>query len=130
MKYDNGQEIPSFTAMDNKLFEKIYKMTELTDRQKDVLLSLCRQILYQDENNVIRTSWWGAVYVTADDVGCSPKTVQRAYKRFEELNIISKKPRLREKNIDGKEVPRKVNWITINTDTDTWRTKPCPGTEL
>ena len=123
MKYDNGQEIPSFTAMDNVILEKISKIEDLSNLTKDVLLSLCRQTFFQDEDNTISTSGWGAADVTAKHIGCSERGVRRAYKELVERNIISKEIRLREKNIDGKEVPRKVNWITINTDPTTWDVK-------
>lgn len=120
MKYDNGQEIPEFTAVDNAILEKIAKIQDLTKLEKDILLSLCRQIFHQDGNNIVQTSWWGAADVTADRVGCSERSVRRAYKELEKRNIISKRLELREEDIDGNPVPRKCNWITMNIDTDTW----------
>ncbi len=123
MRYDTGKEIEDFTAMDNTILEKLSKIEDLSKLTKDVLLSLCRQIFFQDENHIISTEGWGAADITACCVGCSERGVRRAYKELVERNIISKEIRLREKNIDGKEVPRKVNWITINTDITTWKTK-------
>ena len=123
MKYDNGQEIPEFTSMDNAIIERITRIQDLSKLEKDILLSLCRQIFHQDENHVVQTSWWGAADVTADAVGCSERSVRRAYDELEKRNIISKRLELREADIDGNLVPRKCNWITINTNTDTWIVK-------
>lgn len=114
MRFDNGKEIKDFTAMDNNLLEKIYKVDGLTDMQRRILLSLCRRILFQDENNVIRTSWWGARRIVAEDVGCSESSVTRAYKALSEMNIIAKEYRTR---LDGS----KCWWITINVDSTKWR---------
>ncbi len=123
MKYDNGREIPEFTCMDNPTMEKIARIADLSQLDKDILLSLCRQIFYQDEYHVVQTSWWGAAGVTADAVGCSERSVRRVYRQLEERNIISRRLLLRETDTNGNLVPRKVNWITINTDTTTWIVK-------
>ena len=121
MRYDNGKEIKDFTAMDNEILEKIYRIKDLSKINKDIFLSLCRQIFYQDENNIVRTSWWGAADVTASIVGCSERQVRRAYREFVDRNMITKRLELREEDINGRAVPRLVNWITINTNTDTWK---------
>lgn len=123
MKYDNGKGIKDFTAMDNEILEKIYRIQGLSQLDKDILLSLCRQVFYQDENNVVRTSWWAAADITAKDVGCSERSVRRAYRKLVKRKVISMKLRLREKDVNGNPVPRRVNWISINTDTDTWKVK-------
>ena len=67
----------------------------------------------------MRTSWWGAAKVTAEETGISECQVRRAYGEFVKRNIISKTKRLREHDIHGQEVPRNVLWITINTDVNT-----------
>jgi hypothetical protein len=121
MRYDNGKEIGDFTAMENAILEKIYRIKDLSKLNKDIFLSLCRQIFYQDENNIVRTSWWGAADVTASIVGCSERQVRRAYREFVDRNMISKRLEIREEDINGRAVPRPVNWITINTDTKTWK---------
>ena len=123
MKYDNGKEIKRFTAMDSEILEKIYRIRDMSKLNKDIFLSLCRQIFYQDENNIVRTSWWGAADITANDVGCSERQVRRAYREFVDRNMISKRLEIREEDINGRAVPRPVNWITINTDTETWKVK-------
>ena len=123
MRYDNGKEIPEFTSIDNAVLEKITRIQDLSKLEKDVLLSLCRQIFRQYDGNIIQTSWWGAADVTADALGCSERSVRRAYEELEKRNIISKRLRLREADINGNPVPRKCNWITINTDTKTWIVK-------
>ena len=123
MRYDNGKEIENFTAMDNEILEKSCRIEDFSKLTKAVLLSLCRQIFFQDENNIVNTSGWGAADITAKHVGCSERSVRRIYEELVERNIISKETRLREKDTEGKAIPRKVNWITINTDTDTWDVK-------
>jgi len=123
MQFDNGKEIKDFTAMDNEILEKIYRIQDLSKLDKDIFLSTCRQVFNQDGNNIVRTSWWAAADITAKDVGCSERSVRRAYEEFAKRKMISKKLRLREKNTKGKAVPRNVNWITINTDTDTWKVR-------
>ena len=112
MIYDNGKEIRDWTSIDNEVLEKIYRIEDLSKLTKDVLVSLCRQIFHQDGDNVMSTSGWAAANVTAKQVGCSERGVRRAYDELVERNIISKEKRLREKNINGNPVPRKVNWIT------------------
>ena len=123
MIYDNGKEIESWTSIDNEVLEKIYRIEDLSKLTKDILVSLCRQVFRQNGDNVMSTSGWGAADVTAKTVGCSERSVRRAYDELVERNIISKEKRLREKDIDGNAVPREVNWITINTDTDTRKVK-------
>lgn len=122
MRYDNGKEIKDFTAMDNEIIEKIAKIDDLSKLEKDVLTSLCRQIFWQDEDNVIRTSWWGAAKITATTVGCSERSVRSIYKELVRRNIISKRLEMREESPSGNEVPR-VIWITINTDPQTWQVR-------
>lgn len=116
MRYDqlSGKEVESWTSMDNKLLEKIYKVDSLTDMQRRILLSLCRRTLFQNDHNVVRTSWWGARKIVAEDVGCSESSVTRAYKALTEMNIITKELRTR---LDGS----KCWWITINVDSTKWR---------
>ena len=123
MRYDNGKEIPEFTSIDNAILEKITRIQDLSKLEKDVLLSLCRQIFHQDEDHVVQTSWWGAANVTADALGCSERSVRRAYDELGKRNIISKRLKLREEDINGNPVPRKCNWITINTNTKIWVVK-------
>ena len=120
MRYDNGKEVESWTSIDNEILEKISRINDFSKLTKDVLLSLCRQIFHQDGDNIMSTSGWGAADITSKLVGCSERSVRRAYEELVERNIISKDKRLREKNINGRRIPRKVNWITINTDTDIW----------
>ena len=120
MRFDNGKEIKDFTAMDNEILEKIYRIQDLSKLAKDIFVSLCRQIFRQDGNNIVRTSWWAAADITAKQVGCSERSMRRAYKELAERKMISTKLRLREKDTNGNPVPRKVNWMTINTNTDAW----------
>jgi hypothetical protein len=135
MRFDNGKEIKEFTTMDNEILDEIAKIEDLSKLTKAVLLSLCRQIFWQDDNHIVSTSGWGAADITAKDIGCSERGVRRAYKELAKRNIISKRLAIREENIDGKGIPRKVNWITINTNPSTWAikrwvTKPCPVTKI
>lgn len=120
MRYDNGKEIKDWTSIDNEILERIYRIQDLSKLDKDIFVSLCRQVFRQDGDNIVRTSWWAAADITAKQVGCSERSVRRAYKELTKRKMIATKLRLREKDINGKSVPRKVNWITINTDTDTW----------
>jgi hypothetical protein len=121
VKYDHSKMIKDFTAMDNDILEKISKIDDLSKIEKDVLTSLCRQIFYTNKQKVVRTSWWGAADVTAKAVGCSERTVRRVYEELVKRNIIQKQTRTRGKNINGQAISRQVNWITINTDTSTWK---------
>lgn len=123
MRFDNGKGIKSWTSMDNEMLEKISRIEDLSKGTKDVLLSLCRQILYQDDDNVLRTSWWGAARVTAQEIGISERQVRRAYDELAQRNIIAKETRIREVDTDGRVVPRKTLWITINTDFDAWKVR-------
>ena len=120
MKYDNGKEIENWTSMDNDVLERIYRIEDLSKLNKDILLSICRQTFHQNGDNIIRTSWWAAADITTKQVGCSERSVRRAYDEFAKRKMISIKLRLREKDINGKLSPRYVNWITINTNTDAW----------
>ena len=120
MRYDNGKEIKEWTSIDNEILERIYRIQDLSKLDKDIFVSLCRQVFRQDGDNIVRTSWWAAADITAKQVGCSERSVRRAYKELAKRKMIATKLRLREKDINGKSVPRKVNWITINTNTDTW----------
>ena len=121
MRFSNGKEVESFTAMDNDILTKICRITDLSKGTKDVLISLCRQVFYQNDDNVVRTSWWAAAEITAGEVGMSERQVRRAYNELVERNIISKTKRVRENDICGNVVPRSTNWITINTDVDSWK---------
>ena len=108
MQYDNGKEIKDFTAMDNEIIEKICRIEDMSKLTKDVLVSLCRQIFRQNDH-IMSTSGWGAADVTAKQVGCSERSVRRAYGECVERKIISKELRLREDDVTGN--TRKVNWI-------------------
>ena len=123
MRFSNGKEVESFTAMDNDILTKICRITDLSMGTKDVLISLCRQVFYQNEDNVIRTSWWAAADITAGEVGISERQVRRAYNELAERNIISKELKLRENDVCGKVIPRNTLWITINTDVDSWNVR-------
>jgi len=123
MRFSDGKEVESFTAMDNDILTKIYRIADLSMTTKDVLISLCRQVFYQNGDNVIRTSWWGSSKITARETGISGRQVVRAYKELIKRNIISKDTRLRETNADGEVMPRNTLWITINTDVDSWNVK-------
>ncbi len=120
-RYDHGNIINDFTVMDNEILGKISKINDLSKTEKDVLISLCRQVFYQNKLKVVRTSWWGAADITASAIGCSERSVRRAYEELEGRNIIQKELKVREVNINGRTVPRQVIWITINTDTSTWK---------
>ena len=123
MKFDNGKEVKSWTTMDNEILNKISRIADLPKATKDVLISLCRQIFYGDGNKTIRTSWWGAAKVTAEEIGISERQVRRAYDELVQRNIISKTIRLREQDTNGQAIPRNVLWITINTDVNSWKVK-------
>jgi len=121
MRFDNGKEVDSWTAMDNEILSKICRISDLSKGTKDVFVSLCQQTFFQDESNTVSTSGWGAAKVTADRVGISERQVRNAYRKLEERNMIRRETKIREKDIQGRPVPRKVLWITINTDVDTWK---------
>src|SRR4030042_2591711 len=98
MKFDNGQMIKGFTVMDNIILEKISRIEDLSKLNKDVMISLCRQIFRQDENNTVHTSGWGAADITAGSIGCSERGVRRAYKELANRNMITKRLRMREED--------------------------------
>jgi len=49
----------------------------------------------------MRTSWWGAAKVTAEETGISERQVRRAYGELVKRKIISKTKRLREHDVHG-----------------------------
>jgi DNA-binding transcriptional regulator YhcF (GntR family) len=121
MQYDDGTLIKDFTSIDNDVIRKIYRSKNLSTQAKNVLLSLCRQVFYQVKAGVVQTERWGAVYVTAKDVGISERTVRRAYKTLQKMNVIkvSQVPRLTtDKN--GNQVFRKTNSVKFNTQVHQW----------
>ena len=121
MKFDNGKMIDDFTTIDNKILSKIYKDITLTKAQKNVLLSLCRQIFHQGIPGIVQTEWWGAADVTAKDVGVSERTVRRAYKELEARNIIKVRQEWKlNTDRNGHEGYRRVNRITINVNVEEW----------
>jgi DNA-binding transcriptional regulator YhcF (GntR family) len=78
-------------------------------------------VFYQVKAGVVQTERWGAVYVTAKDVGISERTVRRAYKTLQKMNVIkvSQVPRLTtDKN--GNQVFRKTNSVKFNTQVHQW----------
>lgn len=121
MKYDNGQEIVDFLSIDNELLTKVYRARNLTKTQKDVLLSICKQVFFQEVSGVVRTDWWGTVSITAQDVGCSERTVRRVYSELEKRNIIKTRKELRQStDKKGNVIYRKAFRITINTHINGW----------
>lgn len=123
MRFDNGREVESWTAMDNEILSKICRISDLSKATKDVLISLCQQVFFQNGEHCIRTSWWGAAKITAAEVGISERQVLRAYEELVRRNIITKTKRVREKDTNGNVLPRNTNWVTINTDVDSWNVK-------
>lgn len=121
MKYDNGVTIESFTTIDNEILTKIYKAKNLTNNYKDVLIYLCREVLFQEISGIVRTEWWAAAHITASEVGCSERTVRRAYEYFEKRGVITTRKQMKptlDKN--GKEVWRNTKRVKFNTNPQGW----------
>ena len=121
MQYDDGTLIKDFTSIDNDVLRKIYRSRSLSTQERNVLLSLCRQVFYQPKNGIVQTEWWGAALITAKDVGVSERTVRRALKTLEKKNVItvSQAPRpTTDKN--GNYVLRKTNRVKFNTQVHQW----------
>jgi phage replication O-like protein O len=131
MKFDNGKIIKDYTTMDNDILESIYKQTDLTPSEMRVLLSLCRHVMWHDDTqNIVQSSWYAAIDFTAQDCVLSKKTVQRAYNKLINKNVIFKTLKLRETNVQGKIIPRWTIWITLNTDPTSWWTCTYPDGQL
>jgi hypothetical protein len=121
MKFDNGAVIDSFTTIDNEILTKIYQAKNLTKNYKDILLYLCREVFYQETSGVVRTEWWAAAHITADEVGCSERTVRRAYEYLEKRNVLTTRKEMKptlDKN--GREVWRNTTLVKFNTNTTEW----------
>jgi hypothetical protein len=121
MQYDDGILIKDFTSIDNEVLEKIYQSRNLTGSEKDILLSLCRQVFYQPKKGIVQTEWWASALFTAKRVKLSERTVWRAYKTLEKMNVLKRSLALRlTKGKNGKQVYRETLRIKFNTKVQQW----------